>query len=96
MQGSAPVPAAGSAPVIDDVVRTIRDLVARHPSLSLAVVASEPAGPAWHLRVTHTGSGVQVTLDHDGPPTPAASTAARLAELLREHPTILDILDERS
>ena len=88
---AAPVPPP--APVIDDVIRTLRDLVDRHPALSLAIVASQDAGAVWHLRVTHTGSGVQVTLDNDDrpePPAPSASTAARLAELLREHPTILD------
>lgn len=84
-------------PVMDDVIRTIRDLVDRHPSLSLAIVASQDPGPVWRLHVTHTGSGVQVTLNHDDPPRPpsaassaASSTAARLAEVLREHPTILD------
>ncbi|WP_426507209.1 hypothetical protein ACPPVO_53775 [Dactylosporangium sp. McL0621] len=76
-------------PVIDDVIQTARDLAERHPSLSLSVVA-EDAGVAWRLRVTRTDSGVEVEAVLDTDAGPPESTAARLADILRENPGILD------
>lgn len=91
-----PGPAVDPSAVVDDVTRTIRNLTDRHPSLSLAVVA-EDAGALWRLHITGTGGEVQVVLDTGNAPDPpagaaepAASTAAQLAELLREHPEIVD------
>jgi len=85
---SAP-PAEPPLPVVDDLIRTARELAERHPTLSLAVEA-EDAGVVWRLRIARTPDGPQVILETDKPGPPAASAAARLAELLRENPGILD------
>ncbi|MFI5912518.1 hypothetical protein [Dactylosporangium sp. NPDC051541] len=82
-----PSPATQSLPVIEDLIQTLRDLAQRHPSLSLAVMA-EDAGVVWHVRATQTAAGVEVKLGAGD--APASSTATRLADLLREHPRLLD------
>jgi hypothetical protein len=80
--------AADPVPVLDDMVRTLRELAERHPSLSLAVEA-EDAGVVWRLHVTRTAAGAaEVVVDDTA--GPGTSPATRLADLLREHPGILD------
>ncbi|GAA3292862.1 MULTISPECIES: hypothetical protein [Dactylosporangium] len=80
-----PQPDPAPQPALDDLVQTLRALARRHPSLSLAVVA-EDAGAVWHMRTTQTDAGIEIRPAAAGTP----STAARLADLLREHPRILD------
>jgi hypothetical protein len=102
---------AASAPdqVLEEVVRSVGEVVNRHPGTSVTVTVEE-GGPSVTLRITHRDGQVDVSRVED--PRPAAAdpprdwppqdgqsapsaesvdqTAARLAELIRSDPTLLD------
>jgi hypothetical protein len=88
---------------VDDLIQTLHDLAARQPSLSVAVIAQE-SGVTWHLHTVRTDDQVQIVAArteahlHTVTPTQAPVSApaddsaipARLAEMLRTNPTMLD------
>jgi hypothetical protein len=84
---------------VEDLAETLRHLVARHESLSVAVIAQD-AGVTWQVRAARTGGEVRISVArvdavlnggaHRPPEPPAGQTAARLADLLRHNPSLLD------
>lgn len=80
--------AAARSPV-DDLVEAIEAVVRRHPGLTVTVVAQRDHD-SWQVRVGWAGPEVQTEAARVEEAPPPRHTAARLADLLRENPSLLD------
>ena len=83
-------------PVVDEAVEALIAILQRHPSLTftLTVEGNEARASAqlsWQDgRLALTRSDAQATVGATEPQETSAETAARLAELIRRDPSLLD------
>jgi hypothetical protein len=83
-------------PVVDEAVEALIAILQRHPSLTFTVTvegneARASAQLSWQDgRLLLTRSDAQATVHATEPEETSAETAARLADLIRQDPSLLD------